>query len=200
MMGATLLALLMTGAALPACAARGQDGADVAAQPTPTLEEMTGQMLLVGFRGLDAPDGSPVARAITEEHVAGVVLFDYDTQLKQPGRNITSPAQLDALTDRLRALAGRPLILSVDQEGGRVQRLKERGGFTPSPSAAELGRTGLDTAPTFASARALGAQMAEHGLNLDFAPVLDVNVNPESPAIGALGRSFSSDPDIVAAQ
>ncbi len=163
----------------------------------PSLEVMAGQMLMVGFRGLDAPEGSPVARAIAELHLGGVILFDYDVALKKPGRNIVSPEQLAELTAQLRTPAQIPLFLAVDQEGGKVQRLKAAAGFRETPSAAELGQEGTEAAR--AAGEEIGQQLAGYGLNLDFAPVLDVDVNPDSPAIGALGRSFSPDPERVAA-
>ncbi|MGE4293391.1 MAG: beta-N-acetylhexosaminidase [Desulfovibrio sp.] len=162
------------------------------------LRRALGQLLLVGFRGADALRGSPQVRDLAELNVAGLVLFDYDTVLKEYGRNIQGPEQLARLTAALRACATTPPLLAVDQEGGRVQRLKDRYGFPETPSAAELGAAGADTSATLTAGRDVGALLSRMGLNLDFAPVLDVNRNPESPAIGAVGRSFSADPALVA--
>ncbi|WP_022660660.1 beta-N-acetylhexosaminidase [Paucidesulfovibrio longus] len=194
----TLLRLLAAlPAALPLCACLPKHVN--AASPEERLRRALGQLLLVGFRGTDAPEGSPQARDLAELNVAGLVLFDYDTVLKQYGRNIQSPEQLARLTAQLRKLSATPPLLAVDQEGGRVQRLKQRYGFLETPSAAALGLAGADTSATLAAGRDVGAQLARMGLNVDFAPVLDVNRNPHSPAIGAVDRSFSADPALVAA-
>lgn len=167
------------------------------AETDPGLEVMAGQMLLVGFRGTTLDAAAPMARDVAAGRVGGVILFDYDVLLKRPGRNVASPEQLRRLTAALQARARVPLFIAVDQEGGRVQRLKTRDGFTGTPSAADMGAW-HDPARVEAAGLALGRMLAGVGLNLDFAPVADVNVNPQSPAIGALGRSFSGDPEEVA--
>lgn len=167
------------------------------AGPPADLEHMAGQMLLVGFRGLEISGDDPIARDVALGRVGGVVLFDFDVLLKQPGRNIKNPEQVRRLTAALKALAPLPLIVAVDQEGGRVQRFKARDGFADTPSAAEMGSWN-DPGRVRGAAEALGDMLRGLGVNMDFAPCVDVNVNPKSPAIGALGRSFSSDPERVA--
>ncbi|MES9997596.1 glycoside hydrolase family 3 N-terminal domain-containing protein [Desulfovibrio aminophilus] len=167
------------------------------AGPPADLERMAGQMLLVGFRGLEISGDEPIARDVALGRVGGVVLFDFDVLLKQPGRNIKNPGQVRRLTAALKALAPLPLIVAVDQEGGRVQRFKARDGFADTPSAAEMGSWD-DPGRVRGAAEALGDMLRELGVNMDFAPCVDVNVNPRSPAIGALGRSFSPDPARVA--
>jgi beta-N-acetylhexosaminidase len=176
------------------------------APPDAELRRMAGQMLLVGFRGAGAVDERdrplPILRQISELGLGGVILFDRDAQTGQTGRNIISPRQLRRLTAMLAATAREaglpPLFLAVDQEGGRVQRLRPENGFPGSPPAAALCPSG-DGAPALAIGAAVGYVLRQSGLNLDFAPVCDVNVNPANPAIGALGRSFSSDPAAAAA-
>jgi beta-N-acetylhexosaminidase len=160
------------------------------------LATMAGQMILVGFRGLELDEESPIAQDVRKGRVGGVILFDYDVLLKSTVRNVQSKEQLTRLTDSLQRMAPLPLLVSVDQEGGKVSRLKERHGFAVSPSAAELGRGTPDR--TRIAAASLGRELAACGINLDFAPVVDVNVNPGNPVIGRLGRSFSSDPAAVA--
>ncbi len=188
-------------------------------EPTPELRRMAGQMLLVGFRGTgsapgavapDRPDNSPgtlpdnlpILSQIVALNLGGVILFDRDVALKSPERNIQSPEQLLRLTSALQAAAtaaGSPrLFIAVDQEGGRVQRLRARHGFPETPPAADL-CPGGDSAPALAAGQQTGATLAAVGINLDFAPVADVNVNPQNPVIGALGRSFSAEPQQVAA-
>lgn len=165
---------------------------------SPTLEQKVAQMLLVGFRGTTLEESNYIVRDIREHRIGGVILFDRDATLKTYGRNINSPEQLQALTASLRSLSATPLFIAVDQEGGKVCRLKESYGFPPTVTAQYLG-TRNDPATTRMYADSIGATLAENGLNMNFAPVVDLNVNPASPAIGALERSFSADPVIVTA-
>lgn len=161
-----------------------------------TLRAMIGQMLLVGFRGAELSADAPILRDIREHNLGGVILFDRDAQLRTWDRNIVSPDQVRILTARLRAAATTPLFIAVDQEGGRVRRFKEDRGFPPSPSAKIMGQGAPEA--TRREGEKIGALLAGLGVNLDFAPVVDVDVNSQSPAIGALERSFSADPTRVA--
>ena len=152
-------------------------------------------MLMVGFRGFTIGPTEPIARALAAG-LGGVILFDHDRVTGT--RNVKSPAQLAALTASLRATAAGHLIVAIDQEGGRVSRLQPARGFPATRSQAEIGATD-DPDEAFESGRAMGATMVAAGIDLDLAPVVDVNVNPANPAVGALERSFSDDPSIVAA-
>lgn len=160
------------------------------------LDTMIGQMIMAGFRGYEVNADSTIIHDIKERHLGGVILFDYDVAQGKADRNIKSPEQVKKLTSTLADAAIIPLFISVDQEGGRVQRLKPAYGFSGTPSAQELGKAGK--AAVAAAANKIGKQLRATGFNLDFAPVADVNVGPNSPAIGKLGRSFSSDPERVA--
>ncbi|HEY8818233.1 MAG TPA: glycoside hydrolase family 3 N-terminal domain-containing protein [Candidatus Limnocylindrales bacterium] len=153
-------------------------------------------MLMVGFRGLEIGPGDPIAVALAGG-LGGVILFDRD-QLTGGSRNIASPRQLAALIASLRAAATSPLRIAIDQEGGKVSRLNPAKGFPATKTEAAIGATD-DPAVARAAGLAMGKTMAAAGIDLDLAPVVDVNVNPNNPAIGALGRSFSADPSIVAA-
>jgi len=165
----------------------------------PQLEYKIAQMLMVGFRGTQLTDSDPIVRDIRDYGLGGAILFDYDMVLRQYGRNITSPAQLRALTAQLQSYAtDQPLFIAVDQEGGRVVRLKERYGFPATVSAQYLGSCN-DLELTRRYAFSMADTLAENGLNVNFAPVVDLNVNPDNPVIGQLGRSFSADPDVVMA-
>lgn len=162
----------------------------------PTLEQKIAQMLLVGFRGTTLDEANPIVSAIRDHGVGGVVLFDYDVVLRSYGRNVTSPAQLRALDASLRTLSRVPLFVAVDQEGGRVARLKPSCGFPATVSAQALGdANSLGTTRMYANG--IAETLVDNGLNTDFAPVVDLNVNPDNPAIGRLGRSFSADPAVV---
>jgi beta-N-acetylhexosaminidase len=168
-----------------------------AMEQSPSLRAMLGQMLLVGFRGAELSEDASILRDIREHNLGGVILFDRDVQLGTTGRNIRSAEQVRALTARLQAEAATPLFIAVDQEGGRVRRLREEAGFPYSPSARAMGQ-GTPEA-TLREGEGTGRLLAGLGINLDFAPVADVDVNPASPSIGALERSFSPDPAAVAA-
>jgi len=159
----------------------------------PPLVEKIGQMVLTGFTGLDAGPGTAIASQLANYGQAGVVLFDYP--VNGVPRNISSPPQLKALVGEL--LAAEPnLIVACDEEGGLVARLDDSHGFPATVSEQYLG-TINDPSVTYSHAAQMGATLASMGINLNFAPVVDVNVNPNNPIIGSLGRSFSADPDIV---
>ncbi|MEL7832547.1 glycoside hydrolase family 3 protein [Fodinibius sp. Rm-B-1B1-1] len=162
----------------------------------PSLDEKIGQMLLVGFRGTSVADTNHIKRDLTNYHVGGVVLFDYDVPTKSTTRNIESPSQLQKLIQDLKQLGGTRLIVSIDQEGGKVARLKPEKGFSKTVSAAYLGQ--LDNADsTRHYARKSAETLANLGINMNFAPVVDLNVNPDNPIIGGIDRSFSADPQTV---
>jgi beta-N-acetylhexosaminidase len=159
---------------------------------------MIGQMVMTGFRGLDVQSGSPVVRDIAERHVGAVVLFDYDASQDIPVMNVDSPEQLRALDDALQSYAAIPLLIGIDQEGGTVNRLKEERGFPPSRSANELGMLN-DLSRTREYAEWTAGALARAGISINFAPVVDLNLNPDNPIIGRRFRSYSADPDIVTA-
>jgi len=152
-----------------------------------SLEQKIGQTMVIGFDGTTV-DGD-LRQMITDYHIGGVILF---------ARNIESPQQTAALTAELQRIAlesGHPgLFIAIDQEGGRVARLTEDKGFTEFPSAMALSATD-DPQNAYRAAAALAAEMRAVGINVDFAPVLDVNNNPANPIIGI--RSFSADPQRV---
>jgi beta-N-acetylhexosaminidase len=150
---------------------------------------------MVGFRGFTIEPDDPVTRAL-EAGLGGVILFDQDRITRT--RNIESPGQLAALTASLRAAASGSLLIAIDQEGGRVSRLKPARGFPETRSQAEIGASD-DPDEAFEAGLAMGETMSSVGIDFDLAPVVDVNVNPTNPAIGALDRSFSDDPAVVSA-
>ncbi len=156
------------------------------------MQPRVGELLALGFRGTRVPFW---LRDFERRHgLGGVLLFDRDLRSRGP-RNVESPAQLRALCEALHALPSRPLVL-VDQEGGQVRRLKEARGFAPLPSAAA--QAALPRAARRALLRASCEQMAGLGIDMDLAPVVDVDANPDNPNLGALERCFSADPAVVA--
>jgi beta-N-acetylhexosaminidase len=162
----------------------------------PPLEEKIGSMLLVGFRGLRVDEDQPIVKDILHRSIGGVVLFDYDVPSSSPERNIESQGQLRSLVSSLQSFAGKPLIVAVDHEGGLITRLKEKFGFPKTFSAQFLGQKN-DPEFTFLQAEVMAEQLVQLGVNLNLAPVVDLNVNPANPIIGRLERSFSEDPEEV---
>jgi beta-N-acetylhexosaminidase len=163
--------------------------------PGPSLREKIAGLLIVGFRGATLAQVPWLQAALGETGLGGVILFDRD-QLLGGNRNVRTPAQVKELVADLRAAApGREIIVSVDQEGGIVTRLGPNHGFPAVASEADIGGGSLAAARTWA--RGIARTLAAAGINLNFAPVVDLDVNPKSPAIGALDRSFSADPDVV---
>ena len=160
-----------------------------------TLEQKVGQVMMIGLdpnNGRSAPELTPEFRSLLQElHIGGVILFE---------RNVESPAQMAKLTavlqEAARANGDPPLLISIDQEGGRVARLKEARGFTEFPSAMGIAATS-DVENGRRIAQALAEELLAVGINMDLAPDLDVNNNANNPVIGA--RSFGSDPQAVAA-
>jgi beta-N-acetylhexosaminidase len=188
------LALLPAMSGRPRPAARGKElPAGV------SIEEMIGQMIMVGFRGLTLEAGNPVLEDIRERRIGGVVLFDVDVPSGGTVRNIQSPEQVRALTAALRETSDDPLLIGIDQEGGKISRLKEKYGFPPSVSARFLGSLD-DPAVTRKAAAATAGLLAEYGFNINFAPVVDLDLNPLNPVIGGLERSYSADPAVVVRQ
>ena len=141
-----------------------------------------GQLLFVGFPGTRVPP--ELAVRIREGRVGGVVLFR---------RNVESPEQVRALTRELHELApaDAPLTICIDQEGGRVQRLRDP--WTEWPAMRALGPRSVDDTKAFA--RCLALELLDAGFDLDFAPVVDVDSNPDNPVIG--DRSFGREPATV---
>ncbi len=167
-----------------------------------TLREKIGQLLMIGFRGATPADCGLIVRDIREHHIGGVILFDVDMTStidsgKPGGRNIQSPEQVRTLLSHLQAQARIPLLTSIDQEGGRVNRLKPQYGFPTSISHEELGKLN-QLAETYRHAAATAQTLASLGLNLNLAPVVDLDAHPDNPIIKGKGRSFSSDPEAVA--
>ena len=183
-----LIILLVIG-----CTAKSEEAIT---QNAPSLEEKIAQMIMVGFKGFEVSDTSHVVRDIEEHNVGGIILFDYDMTTRTPNRNIESPSQVKELTTKLQSLSETPLFMAIDQEGGRVARLKTERGFAPHVSADYIGEKD-DTDTTRFYASEMADQLQDLGFNVNFAPVVDLNVNPDNPVIGQLDRSFGANPDLV---
>lgn len=161
----------------------------------PPVDQMLGSMLMLGFRGAVLGSDDEFLKLVAEGKIGNVILFDRDVT-ENTSRNIVSPEQTKALIASLREAAKRPIFIGVDQEGGQVRRLKPKYGFMDLPSAQSMGQG--NPHDTLRTAEALGQEMHGLGINLDLAPVVDVDSNPLNPAIGRLGRSFNTNAALVA--
>lgn len=169
-----------------------------------TLREKIGQLFFVRPDALDPEqtqdqinDADAVGvtalteamrRQLEQYPVGGVVLF---------GKNLTDPQQLVAFTTELHEAGETPMLIAVDEEGGTVARLANHPGFDEIPDfldAEKVGEGGTDAA--YEMRNTIGGYLAGYGIDLDFAPVADVNTNPDNTVIGA--RAFSDDPQQAA--
>lgn len=157
-----------------------------------------GQLFMVGFAGHTLGLLHPLRADIGEGALGGVILFDRFIAGKSDSHNIISIDQLEELTGMLQELAGGGLLVAVDQEGGKVSRFRAERGFVETACAAELGAA-ADTSATTAAARQTATMLRRAGININLAPVVDLNINPDNPIIGHYGRSFSPSATTVAA-
>ena len=147
-----------------------------------------GELFILGFFGKTIP--AWLREFAGRYGLGGVILFDYSCQTQQYDNNIESPEQVQRLCAEIAALPSHPMVF-IDQEGGLVRRLKESRGFKPLPSAKEFNHL-----PVQAKRDVLAASFAEMrrlGIDYDFAPVIDVDYNPDNPNIGHIKRSYSAD-------
>lgn len=153
-----------------------------------TLEEKVGQLLIVHFDGNEV--NQEASDLIQNAHVGGIIYYNWLNELSSPEqvKKLSAGLQSEALLTRCQI----PLFICVDQEGGRVQRLKK--GFTQFPSSREVAEIEdrLVVKELFAT---MARELHSAGVNMNLAPVVDVNSNPKNPVIG--DRSFSNDPVTV---
>lgn len=157
------------------------------------LERKIAQMLLFGFRG-EVSDSSSIVYDIRERGIGGVIIFDGNVTPTGDGDNPVK--RIKEMCTTLQSSAPEKLIIAIDQEGGRVNRLKAKYGFTPSVTAEYLGKLNSEDSSRYYYGK-MANQLKELGINLNFGPDTDVNINPECPIIGAKGRSYSASPAIV---
>ena len=147
-----------------------------------------GELFILGFFGKLIPDwlGEFAARY----GLGGIILFDYSCRTRQYDNNIESPEQLSRLCEAIAGLPSNPLVF-IDQEGGLVRRLKQTSGFQPLPSQREFNLLGA--AQKREILKASFSELRQLGIRYNFAPVIDVDYNPENPSIGKIERSYSAD-------
>jgi len=164
-----------------------------------TLEKRIGQMLMVGFHGTHAPKESQICKDIERYDLGGVILFDYNPVDNTTPKNIASKVQLATLTKELQACSSDgKLLIAVDQEGGKVQRLKSKYGFYGNfPKASDVAK--MDQGKIKETYTKMSEELSSVGINYDLAPVVDLDINRKNHVIHGLGRSFGKDPKVVAA-
>ena len=160
-----------------------------------TLDQMIGEIIILGFRGTEIDSSSKIVKDINEYNIGGIILFDYDVPSKSSPRNIINPKQTKKLIEDIKNLTRHDLFIAIDAKGGKVNRLKAKYGFMQIDSPQKMGED--EPQNTFIKASPLGLELDYLGINLNFAPVVDVNINKDNPVIGKLERSFSDDPQKV---
>jgi beta-N-acetylhexosaminidase len=151
------------------------------------LRQKIAQMFILGFSGTTISD--TIRADLAQRNLGGVIFM---------GPNCTSAVQVQDLTAAVRSAARTVPFIAVDEEGGLVARLNGNNGFAPTVSEFQLGTVWHSVDSTAHQAATMSGWLKSGGFTTDFAPVVDVNVNPSSPAIGALNRSYSSNPQTVA--
>jgi beta-N-acetylhexosaminidase len=160
---------------------------------TSDIKTMIGQMIMVGLRGTSPDDAKYFFRSLNGLTIGGVILYNQNVTTSPPSsHNILSPEQVKDFNEALQSFSPTPLLIGIDQEGGQVNRLKEKYGFPQSNSWAKLGLLN-DIEETQSHSNNMASTLSDHGFNLNFAPVLDLSVNPDS-FIAKKGRCFSNNP------
>lgn len=159
------------------------------------LKKMIGRMLIVGFDDESVTKDSKIVKHMQNYHLGGVILFDRHYSNRDKTKNISSPKQLETLTSSLKSFSKKPLLISVDQEGGKVARLKPAYGFETTPSAHVVAE--MDEYMARHIYNALAKTLKDGGINCNFAPVVDLAINPKNRVIVGLKRSYSSEPKEV---
>lgn len=147
-----------------------------------------GELFILGFFGKTVP--AWLREFAGRYGLGGVILFDYSCQTQKYDNNIESPEQVGRLCEEISGLPSRPMVF-IDQEGGLVRRLKDSKGFKPLPSPKEFNRLASKEKREILTASF--AEMRCLGIDYDFAPVIDVDYNPDNPNIGKIKRSYSAD-------
>ena len=151
------------------------------------IERMISKMVILGFNGETVNQNDEIYKNI-KSGLGGVILFDKDPNDKQKVKNVRNKEQLKRLTSQLQAISNQKLLISIDQEGGIVQRLKKDDGFVDTPKASEIALNGENFARK--SYSAMAKDLRYSGINVDFAPVVDLAINKDNKVIVTRGRSF----------
>lgn len=157
-----------------------------------SLRQQIAQMLIIGFDGTTLDPANPLVRCLSSDGLGGVLLFDYDLPNHRQGKNLVSQSQIKELTTQLQnAAQNLPLFIAIDYEGGAVDRLKHIPGCPSTVTPENFAF--LSASEQEQLSKQMAATLKSLGFNLNFAPVVDLNMNTQKGIIGKLGRSFSSE-------
>ena len=156
-----------------------------------SLDVKIGQMIMVGINNRTQinPNDSLLLE-LSSGKIGGIILFEKNISKTESRRN------LKELIKKMKQASPTPLLVSIDEEGGKVHRLKEKYGFVGMPSAAYLGKLNNNDSTLYYNRR-LAIELADLGINFNYAPCLDLAINQENTVIVKKERSFSSEPETV---
>jgi len=157
---------------------------------------MISKMIIIGFDQENLEKESHFALEIKKYCPGGIILFDRDFYDREKIKNIRSPGQLRKLIEQIHSYASHPLLIAVDQEGGKIARLRPEDGFAYIPSASQIGEQD-STSKAKKIYSNLAEQLCNMGINCNFAPVLDLAINPDNRVIVGLECSYGKSPQKV---
>ncbi len=159
-----------------------------------SLDIKIGQMIMIGINDRkELQDNDPLLKEIKDGKLGGVVLFEKNISPSNSQEN------LKQFISKLQRSSPLKLFISIDEEGGKVHRLKEKYGFVSMPSASYLGKLNNDDSTLYYNRR-LAKEMFELGINFNYAPCLDLAKDTNNMAIAKKGRCYSRNPEIVSRQ
>ena len=158
-----------------------------------TLEEKIAGLVVLGFHGTEV-NGKSLIREEISQGLGGVILFDQDPMNKMKRKNIVDSTQLTKLNHDLQNISSKQLLICVDEEGGKVARLKARDGFKTFPAAEDVAKGSVKAAAE--AYDAMAKMLHDNGINTNFAPDVDLLFS-YNPIIAGKKRSYSSDPAVV---
>lgn len=156
------------------------------------IKKLIGRTIIIGFEGSRL--NQELKKDIDTYNLGGVILFNKDYKTKK-SKNIIDPAQLKKLTNDIQNYSKYKMFISVDQEGGKVSRLNPKNGFIQFPSAEEVSKLKVKDAKKVYEN--LASMLKDEGFNLNFAPVVDLAINPKNSVIVGLQRAYSKDVESV---
>ncbi|HDR03880.1 MAG TPA: glycoside hydrolase family 3 protein [Candidatus Marinimicrobia bacterium] len=162
-----------------------------------SVERMAGQMVISGFSGKRLADNPKTLSLLQNHWLGGLFLFERDNSGSTKNGNIESFEQVKALTSEIYKNSPILPIIAIDEEGGAVNRLKAEYGFLKTHPASDLGKKD-DLKYTRRYSSQIADQLKKLGINTNSAPVIDLNINPENPALGKRGRCISEKAETVA--
>ena len=158
------------------------------------IKKMIGKMIILGFNGQSLNKNTTLKNDIKKYNLGGIILFDKYYKSKKK-KNIRNPKQLKKLISDIQKFSKYKMFISIDQEGGWVSRLNKKNGFNQTPKASSISKKNISFAKkTYGN---LASELSTLGINLNFAPVVDLAINKKNKVIVYQGRSFSKNPKKV---